>query len=175
MEFKTKANLFLSVYFSLLAGHAHLATVVNWRNLAQLSFDWKILSFLMTSFWVSHFLVALFPSSLLLRLFSCVSLYYVWKETFAFSNWIQFSYFFVHIWVSLAPQLTIRGLDKLKCIFSNHTYVVYICLFFLMAFSLGVLRYGNVSIYLEWFYLLISLLLVFFYCADLTRELNDSH
>jgi hypothetical protein len=160
MNLKPQANLFLTVYFALLAGHVHLATIVKWRDLAQSSLDWRILSLLMTCFWVSHFLVALFPARLSLRIFSCVSLYFVWKETSAFYSWGQFLYFYVHILVSLAPELALQTVYKMKFLFANIRSTKLICFGFLSVSIFYILTSTQFHIRIEWLYLFVSLVAV---------------
>jgi hypothetical protein len=170
MNFKPQANLFLTVYFAFLAGHVHLATIVHWRNLAQPSLDWRLLSLLMTCFWGSHFLVALFPKSLLLRIFSCLSLFFVWKETSAFHNWSQLLYFYVHLVVTLAPELTLQSLYKLKFFITDQRAAKLIGFGLLGASIFYLLKYTNFHIHIEWLYLLMSVLAVFLMVADAKKE-----
>ncbi len=175
MHLKPQAHLFLSIYFAFLAGHVHLATIVHWRNLAQSMIDWRILSLKMTCFWGGYFLVALFPASLFLRIFSCASLFFVWKETFAFQNWSLFLYFYVHLVVSLAPELTLRMLNKLKLFFTNSGSARLICFGFLAASFFGLLKYTSFHIHVEWLCLFVSLFAVLLMNSDVMREPYDAH
>ena len=175
MHLKPQANLFLSVYFAFLAGHVHLDTIVHWRNLAQPTSDWRVLSLKMTCFWGSYFLVALFPASRFLRIFSCASLFFVWKETLAFQNWSLFLYFSVHLVVSLAPELTLLILYKLKFFFANLSSAKLIGFGFLAASIFWLLKYTHFHIHVEWLCLFVSLVIVLLMNSNVMREPYDTH
>ena len=175
MNIKTQTNFFLTVYFALLAGHFHLDTIVHWRDLAQSSLNWRVLSILMTCFWGLHFLVALFTERLFLRILSCVSLYFVWKETFAFYNLSQLLYFNVHILICLAPELALQVVYKLNLFFSHTKATKLICFGLLAASIFWILKYTQFHIHAEWLCLLVSFVAAFLLAEGIKRESNETH
>ncbi|MBY0384021.1 hypothetical protein K2X05_02590 [bacterium] len=107
---KKQEELFLSLYFALLAGYAHSLTINLWKqyNLWPSHFSWQLVSLFMIFFFGSFFFAGLFPQILLARLLSIASISLLYAATNLNINLHILLFFSFHILISLAPSKAVR-------------------------------------------------------------------
>lgn len=163
-KLNSQTVFFLRIYFAFLGAFSHSVTIAHWRSLHKTAelFPANAIDLIMTFFWISYFLIALFPSSALLRYGSCASLITLTYFHEHLQSPLHFVYLFLHLLICLHPGPFVELLQKMLSNKPSKTALLKLCL--LMAATLASLYCVYYQFFpVFWFSLIAALVLSFFF------------